>query len=155
MPRHAAPVNLTEPDRLELHRWVAAHRTPRQVSQRCKIILAAAQGQSDKVIAAQLQINFKTAALWRNRFRAQGPDCLWEVAEGRGRKARLTSEDIKRIVDATLQTRPKAATHWSCRTMGKAQGVSKATINRIRPPHSPAPIPALTVSGAAGAKANS
>jgi transposase len=135
MPRHASPVNLTETDRLELERWVAAHRTPQQVSQRCQIVLAAAQGQQDKSIAADLDINFKTAALWRKRFVSDGPDCLWEVAEGRGRKPSLTSEDIERIVDTTLQTKPAGATHWSCRTMAKAQGVSKATINRIWQSH--------------------
>jgi transposase len=131
MPRHAPSVNLTPADRSELERWVAAHRTPQQVSQRCQIVLAADQGQQDKTIAADLEINFKTVALWRNRFRAEGPDCLWEVAEGRGRKASITSQDIAKIVDATLQTQPAGATHWSCRTMAKAQGVSKATINRI------------------------
>jgi transposase len=135
MPRHASPVNLTETDRLELERWVTAHRTPQQVSQRCQIVLAAAQGQQDKSIAADLDINFKTAALWRKRFVSDGPDCLWEVAEGRGRKPSLTSEDIERIVDATLQTKPAGATHWSCRTMAQAQGVSKATINRIWQSH--------------------
>ena len=131
MPRHALPVTLTETDRCELERWEVAHRTPQQVSQRCRIVLAAAQGQPDNAIAAALGINFKTVALWRSRFRTEGPDCLWEVAEGRGRKARLTSVDIQRIVDATLQTKPAGATHWSCRTLAKAPGVSQATIKRI------------------------
>src|ERR1022692_1720362 len=135
MPRQASPVNLNESDRCELERWVAAHRTPQQVSQRCQIILAAAQDRRDKDIAAELGLNFKTVALWRNRFRAEGPDCLWEVAEGRGRKAGLSPEDIEQIVEATLQTRPAGATHWSCRTMAKAQGVSRATVNRIWQSH--------------------
>jgi len=135
MPRRASLVTLNETDRLELERWVGAHRTPQQVSQRCQIVLAAAQGQQDKAIAAALEINFKTVALWRNRFCVEGPDCLWEVAAGRGRKARLTPEDIERILDATLQTKPAGATHWSCRTMAKAQGVSKATINRVWQSH--------------------
>jgi transposase len=135
MPRHSSPVNLTETDRQELERWVAAHRTPQQVSLRCQIVLAAANGQQDKQISRELEINCKTASLWRKRFADEGPDCLWEVAEGRGRKPSLTAEDVQRIVDTTLQTKPKAATHWSCRTMAKAQGVSKATINRIWQSH--------------------
>jgi transposase len=135
MPRLAASVSLAEPDRLELERWVAAHNTPQQVSQRCQIILAAAQGQPDKDIALDMEINFKTAALWRKRFIREGPDCLWEVAEGRGRKPTLTADDVNRIVDATLLTKPKSSTHWSCRTMAKAQGVSKATVNRIWQSH--------------------
>ncbi len=135
MPRHALPVNLTETDRGELERWVAAHLTPQQVSQRCRIILAAAQGQRDKLIADDLGLNFKTVALWRKRFISEGLDGLWEVAEGRGRKPTLTAEAVGQIVDATLQTKPAGATHWSCRTMAKAQGVSKATVNRIWQSH--------------------
>ncbi len=49
---------------MELERWVAAHNTPQQVSQRCQIVLAASQGQPDKDIAIDLEIDFKTAALW-------------------------------------------------------------------------------------------
>jgi hypothetical protein len=86
MPCLAAPVCLTETDRLELERWVAAHSTAQQVSQRCQIVLAASRGQPDKDIATDLEINFKTAALWRKRFITEGSDCLWEVAEGHGRK---------------------------------------------------------------------
>jgi len=108
---------------------------PQQVSQRCRIVLAAAQGQPDKLIADDLGLNFKTVALWRKRFISEGPDSLWEVAEGRGRKPTLTPEDVGQIVDATLQTKPAGATHWSCRTMAKAQGVSKATVNRIWQSH--------------------
>jgi transposase len=128
-------MNLAEPDIKELQQWLAAHRTPQQVSQRCRIVLAAAQGKQDKAISAELNINFKTVALWRKRFLTEGPDCLWEVAAGRGRKPRLTPADIQSIVDATLQTKPAGATHWSCRTMAKAQGVSKATVNRIWQSH--------------------
>jgi DNA-binding NarL/FixJ family response regulator len=79
-------VTLTESDRQELERWVSAHRTPQQVAQRCRIVLAAAKGQKDKDIAESMKINFKTVALWRQRFVSEGPDCLWEVATGRGRK---------------------------------------------------------------------
>ena len=135
MARHALPVNLTETDRQELERWVAAHLTPQQVSQRCRILLAAAQGQQDKHIADDLGLNFKTVALWRKRYVSEGLDGLWEVAEGRGRKPLLTAEAVGQIIDATLQTKPAGATHWSCRTMAKAQGVSKATVNRIWQSH--------------------
>src|SRR4051812_10745727 len=98
MPRFAAPICLAETDQLELERWVAAHSTPQQVSQRCQIVLAASRGQMDKDIAVDLEINFKTAALWRKRFIKEGSDCLWEVAEGRGRKPTLTAQDVERIV---------------------------------------------------------
>lgn len=135
MSRCAMVITLSETDRQELERWVSAHRTPQQVAQRCRIILTAAQGRQDKDIAARMKINYKTVALWRNRFCKEGPDSLWEVAAGRGRKAEFSADKIKEIVNATLQTKPAGATHWSCRTMAQKQGVSSATINRVWQSH--------------------
>ena len=68
MPRVAEPIRLEVSERLELQRWVVAHTTPQQVTQRCRIILAAADGCGDKDIAEKLEVNFKTVALWRSRF---------------------------------------------------------------------------------------
>ena len=135
MSRVAAPICLTPTDRLELQRWVGAHTTPQQVTQRCRIILAAAGGRPDKDIAEELEINFKTVALWRARFGKAGTDCLWEVAPGRGRKPVYDATQVAAVIERTLQTRPAGATHWSCRSMAKAQGLSKATVNRIWQSH--------------------
>lgn len=135
VPRVAKPIRLEVSDRLELQRWVVAHSTPQQVTQRCRIILAAADGCADKDIAADLEINFKTVALWRSRFRNEGSDCLWEVASGRGRKPTYSEEKVAAIIKRTLESRPAGATHWSCRSMAKEHGVSKATINRIWQSH--------------------
>lgn len=129
------PITLSEADSRELNLWVNAHRTPQQVAQRCRIIIAAAKGGQDKDIAGTMQINYKTVALWRQRFFNEGPDCLWEVAAGRGRKPQLTVEKIQNVVNTTLQTKPAGATHWSCRTMAENQGVSKSTINRVWQSH--------------------
>jgi transposase len=135
MSRKAMEIVLNEPDRLELTRWVSAHLTPQQVAQRCRIILSAAEGREDKVIAHDIGINYKTVALWRGRFHTEGADCLWEVAAGRGRKPEYSARKVKAIVNATLQSQPVGQTHWSCRSMAKAQGVSKATVNRIWTAH--------------------
>jgi transposase len=128
-------VTIGESDHRELECWVSAHRTPQQVAQRCRIILAAAKGQQDKDVAKSMEINSKTVVLWRQRFCREGPDCLWEVATGRGRKPQFTADKIEEIINSTLQTRPPGATHWSCRTMAEKHGVSKATVNRIWQSH--------------------
>lgn len=135
MSRNAMQVTLNQTDSQELQRWIVAHRTPQQVAQRCRIILAAAEGKQDKDIAGSMQINYKTVALWRHRFCSEGPDCLWEVAAGRGRKPYITTDKIEKVINATLQTRPAGSTHWSCRTMAEEQGVSKSTINRVWQSH--------------------
>jgi hypothetical protein len=119
-------------DQLEqLEQWLAAHRTPQQVALRCRIVLAAARGGSDLSIAAGLDVNRHTVTLWRKRFAEQGLECLWQIAAGRGRKPIFGTEQIKAVVNATLQTKPKGMTHWSCRLMAKRQGMSKSTISNI------------------------
>jgi transposase len=122
---------LSPSEREQIQQWVTAHGTPQQVALRCRIVLAAANGQSDVAIADQLAINRKTAMLWRGRFSEQRLDGLWEVAPGRGRKPTFDIDKIAAIVDATLQTKPEGMTHWSCRTMATDQGVSKSTVNNI------------------------
>ena len=118
-------------DRQQIQQWLTAHGTPQQVALRCRIVLAAAEGQSDSAIARQLEVNRKTVVLWRLRFAEQGVESLWEIAPGRGRKPTYGPEKIKAIVEATLQTKPAGMTQWSCRQMAKSQRVSKSTISTI------------------------
>ena len=135
MPRSAISLDLNESDRQQLLQWSSAFGTPQQVALRCRIALAAAEGESADEIAARLDINRKTVMLWRARFEQEGLEGLWEVAPGRGRKPTYGPEKIQSIVDATLRTKPKGMTHWSCRLMAEAQDVSKSTVNNIWQSH--------------------
>jgi transposase len=131
MPKIAAAVVLTEADRNQLERWVRAQFTPQQVALRCRILLMAADGRKDLEIADELNVNRHTPALWRKRFQRQGLEGVWEIQAGRGRKPRYDEDKVNAIITATLQTKPEGSTHWSCRTMARAQGVSHTTINRL------------------------
>src|SRR5437879_5454966 len=122
---------LSEVERQKIQQWTAAHGTPQQVALRCRIVLAAAAGESDVAIAERLSANRNTVILWRKRFADEGLDGLWDIAPGRGRKPKYQIDKIAGIVDATLQTKPAGMTHWSCRTMAQSQGVSKSTVNNI------------------------
>src|SRR5712692_10597184 len=112
MPRSSPCVMLTTEERARIQEWLAAHGTPQQVALRCRIVLAAADGQSDLAIGSGLEVNRHTATLWRRRFVEGGLDSLWEIASGRGRKPIYNAGKIKAVVDATLQTKPKGMTHW-------------------------------------------
>jgi len=135
MPRPAPALALQEADEQQLQQWVSAFGTPQQVALRSRIVLAAAEGQSDSAIAQQLEGNRKTVILWRARFAEEGLDSLWEVAPGRGRKPTYGAEKIHSIVEATLHTKPEGMTQWSCRLLAARQGVSKSTINNIWQSH--------------------
>jgi transposase len=60
-----------------------------------------------------------------------GPLALTEIAPGRGRKATYGARKVRAIIEATQQTTPAGETHWSCRSMAKAQKVSFKTVQRI------------------------
>ena len=131
MPRLLPPLRLSSGDREQIERWVNAYGTPQQVALRGRIVLAAAEGQSDSGMAEALKTNRKTVVLWRARFDEGGIKSLWDVAPGRGRKPTYGPEKIKVLVDATLRSKPKGMTHWSCRLMAARQGVSKSTVSNI------------------------
>jgi transposase len=131
MSKSAVALNLANADQEQMANWLRAASTPQQVALRCRIVLAAARGQQDLEIAAQLKVNRHTPALWRKRVAAEGIGCVWEMAAGRGRKPYYDQAKRKAILETTLQTKPKGMTHWSCRLMAQAQGVSKNTVNRL------------------------
>src|SRR5436305_4650036 len=48
-----------------------------------------------------------------------------------GRIPSLPQKKVRAVVQATLHTTPRGATHWSIRTMAKAQGISRMAVQRI------------------------
>jgi transposase len=127
----APTIAVTPAQRRTLEAWVCAASTPQGSVARARIVLLAAEGISNHEIARQAGTSRPTVLLWRRRFQAGGPSALTVIEAGRGRKPSISAEKERQIVEATLRTTPKGATHWSCRTMARAQGVSPATVQRI------------------------
>jgi len=108
---------------------------------RCGIVLAAADGQQDKSIALSMGITRQTVALWRHRFRQEGPKCLWRIAPGRGRKPILQQAvPVKDAIFALLHSPPSQhnvnRTSWRLADIRQCllkQGISisRSTISRI------------------------
>jgi transposase len=82
-------------------------------------------------VAARLALSRNHVHYWVRRYVARGVGSVLHDAPRFGRRKRITPEQVATIVNATLKTRPPPATHWSTRTMAKAQGVSDGTIRRI------------------------
>lgn len=131
MPRPTPVLVVSEDQREQIDQWLAALGTPQQVALRGRIVLAAGDGTTEAAIAADLKVDRKTVRLWRERFAAKGLPGLWEIAAGRGRKATYSPERIQALIDATLQSKPKGMTHWSCRLMAAHQGISKSTVSTV------------------------
>ena len=104
---------ITRAQREVLETWIAARNSPQKVVFRSRIVLAAARGISNRQIASELETSRPTVILWRNRFLQGGTAALIADAPGRGRPKQIAAAKVKKIVEATLHTTPKAATHWS------------------------------------------
>jgi len=131
MTRIIEPLPITNTQKETLENWVRAQNTPQVIALRSKIILLAATGYSNVHISQELQVSRPTVILWRKRFSEGGPEALTQIQPGRGRPATYSAEKVKSIIEATTQSKPPAATQWSTRSMAKAKGVSKATVQRI------------------------
>lgn len=135
MPRKSLSLSLDASELLRLEQWAAAGSTPQQVVLRCRIALMAGQAKPVLRIARELEVQRRTVLLWRDRIAAQGIGTVWDIAPGRGRKPHYGKTRVAQVVEATLQSKPRGSTHWSARSMARAQGISKSTVQRIWEDH--------------------
>ena len=126
-----APMPLAWSQREVLEKLARSQTAKHRDVQRARALLAAADGLANTRIAADLGVSPTTVSNWREQFQADGLKRLGAVRPGRGRKPSISPEKVAQIVHLTLHERPPQETHWSCRTMARAQGVSPATVQRI------------------------
>lgn len=129
--KSAPALSLSSSQRADLDALVRSGKTPQRVVARAMIVLAAADGKPVNAIAQEFGVSRPTVYLWRDRFQQAGVLGLVKDAPRPGRRPALPATRIAAVVEATLQTTPPDATHWSVRTMAKAQGVSHAVVHRI------------------------
>ena len=128
--RPTVPVVLSGEERETLERWARRPKSAQALALRCRIVLAAAEGETNKEIAAGLGCSSSTVGKWRSRFAERRLDGLHD--EPRTGKPRTISDyDVERVIVKTLEETPRDATHWSTRSMAKATGMSQSAISRI------------------------
>ena len=124
--RIAPGVELSDAQRKQLETWATGRTIPVRLAERARMILLAAQGQTDKEIGVQLGIWRGTVARWRTRFIADGVTGIERDQTRPGRKPQISARKVKSIVTLTTQQRPDNATHWSTRSMAAVSGISAA-----------------------------
>jgi transposase len=129
--RVAEAINLDAQMERELRILSKRRRIEARLRQRAQIILMAAQGLQNKDIAVEVGLDRRQVALWRSRFLQGGIDALRQDAPRPGRTPTITAEVESRIVHATLDSKPAAATHWSTRTLAEHLGLSATTVRRV------------------------
>jgi len=133
--RVTPPIVLSPAERATLVAWARGKKFPLRLVQRARIVTMAADGVTSQDIARQLAISRPTVQLWRERFLALRLAGLEKDAPRPGRLPSIPERKVRAVVEATLQTKPPAATHWSVRSMAKAQGISPMSVQRIWKQH--------------------
>ncbi|SHF65810.1 Homeodomain-like domain-containing protein [Acidocella aminolytica 101 = DSM 11237] len=126
----AVAVMLDDAEEAALTALIRKHGAPQSLALRARIVLAAADGLTNKDIATKLNVCAHTVGVWRNRFACDGLDGLYDEPRP-GAPRQIGDDEIAATIRKTLETRPQGATHWSLRTMAKAVGHSPSTIHRF------------------------
>ena len=125
--RVAPQIVLTLEERFDLMKLVNSRLTSVRLEQRAGIILLAADGYQKNDIGQMLALGRVQVARWRQRY---GQSRLAGIERDLPRGAPPVKVDVARLVALTTQSVPKAATHWSTRTMALEIGASAASVSR-------------------------
>lgn len=133
--RIAAAVELSEEDGKKLKRLSLSRSISVGLHQRVRIVLMASEGKTNKEISAELGLSQPTVSLWRSRFAEEGIKGIEKERPRGGNHGGKSSEEQERlrsrIIEATTQSAPSDATHWSCRSMARAMGTTHSFVNRV------------------------
>ena len=129
--RAAPEITVTADDRILLHRWSHGRSTPARLVLRARVVLAAAEGKPNDVIAEELGTDQGLVGRWRWRFADCGLAGITKDAPRGGRPATARSRLFGKIIQWTTQREPNNATHWSTRTLAAELGTSRAMVNRV------------------------
>src|SRR6202047_3395562 len=130
MGRCFAPLELDEVERAELPSLAPRRSTAQALALRARIVLACADGEQSKVVAARLAVDPDTVGKWRRRFSEHRLDGLWDEPRS-GTPRTIEDTRIEAVIVRTLETKPPDATHWSSRGMARRRGLAGSTAQRI------------------------
>lgn len=126
--RPAPALVLRDGDREKLEGWLRSRSVRAGLVKRARIVLLAAEGESNQEIADRVGASRTTVIEWRDRYGARGVAGL----EDHERSGRPREIDHAAVVTATLRPPPKrlGVTHWSTRLLAAELKISHKSVAR-------------------------
>lgn len=123
-------LELTKEEKESLEQTARQRRGAHSQVIRAKVILWAAEGLSNTQIVQRTKLSAHTVGKWRRRFLQNRAAGLMELPRS-GAPRRIHDEKVQQVIEMTLETLPKEATHWSTRKMAERCGLSRQAVSRI------------------------
>ncbi len=131
------PIDITDDERDELERRALAYDVPMRAAKRAAVILAAAQGMSNRRIATEVGLSEEYVAMWRRRFVTERLQGLQD--RPRSGRPRVYDHDARRKVVAIATSGGQGTGgRWSHRVLAENLGdldISASQVGRILAEH--------------------
>lgn len=121
---------LSDAERSELERISRSRSAPYSLVRRTQIILASAEGETNKAISQRLGITNPTICHWRKRWFEQGLAGLYGEARP-GRPRTHKEEAVAQLLRTVIEMKPADGSHWTVRSAAATTGLSKSTVGRM------------------------
>jgi len=128
--RPKTPIVLSAEDQLQLNAIANSRSMPHGVVTRARIVLMAAEGHTNRIIAEKVFLSPQMVCKWRQRYIEQGLAGLHDELRS-GRPRSISDEEVAKVIHRTLKTKPKDATHWTIRSLAKETELTRPTVHRI------------------------
>jgi transposase len=128
--RPVTEIVLAAGEREALERYARGRTVSQALSLRARIVLACADGLSNDEVAERVGVCSKTVCQWRRRFAVASIEGLADLPRPNVDR-KLSDEKVEELIRATLQTKPRGATHWSTRKLARRIGVSQSSVSRV------------------------
>ncbi len=109
---------ISDEDRDELGSWVRSRTIDHRYAQRARIVLLAADGESNRAIGDTVGMHYNQVAVWRGRFGEFGVEGLFDE-ERPGRPPVYTHDDVIRLVSFLTELPPEGATRWTMEALAQ------------------------------------
>src|SRR2546430_1044550 len=127
--RRKQALELTVQERRDLAAIATSRSLPHGLVRRAQMILWTEDGVPVTEVAQRWKRTPPAVGNWRRRFRELRLEGLHDQLKP-GRPRSVDEERIAALLNTALRRKPKAATHWSVRSLAAETGVSKSSVQR-------------------------